>query len=151
MPACEMCGREAPLVKAEIEDSELNVCHSCARYGKIKSSPANLSRQRSPAVVKKPSIEEAVVSNYAQLIRSQREMRNLNQEDFAKLLNEKESVAAKWEAGSLKPGVETAKKLEKILGIKLVYVEELEDYKAEKGKKSDVLTLGDFVKVRKRK
>lgn len=153
-PTCEMCGKEAPLVKAEIEGGELEVCHNCSKFGKVKSYvriPSESNSNWKKKTVPKEVIEESVVHNYATILRSFREKNKLSQEDFARLLNEKESVVAKWESGSLKPSVETARKLEKIMGLKLVSLEEFENYKEDGKKRGDVLTLGDFVKVRKRK
>jgi putative transcription factor len=74
----------------------------------------------------------------------------LKQEEFARFLNEKESVAQKWESGSLSPDIRLARKLEKILGINLV--ERVEEKKVElKSVESGEMTLADMVKVRKRK
>ena len=93
-----------------------------------------------------------IVSNYAQLIRSAREAKQMKQEDFAKFLNEKESILAKWESGSLKLRLDVARKLEKVLGVKLLEKDESEEIKLDNKKKvADGFTLGDFVKVRKRK
>ena len=76
----------------------------------------------------------------------------MSQEDFAKFLNERESIVAKWEQGSLRPRIDTARRLERKLGIRLVEKEEetSEDVDVPKVKK-DEFTLGDFIKVRKRK
>lgn len=95
--------------------------------------------------------EFKVVSNYSSLIRSAREGKGMKQEDFSKLLNERESLVAKWESGSLIPRVEVAKKVGRVLGIDLVERDEEVMDKLEMTKKSDVPTLGDFITVRKRR
>ena len=59
-------------------------------------------------------------------------------------------MLASWEHGTIKPLVDVARRLEKVLGISLIVKEELEDVKMEKSGKKDELTLGDFIKVRKR-
>jgi len=95
------------------------------------------------------------VSSFGSLIRQIREKKGLTQQDFAKLLNERESVLVKWESGALVPDLKMAKKLEKQLGIILIAKEERgagaqqQPVQREK-ERSDVLTLGDFIKVRKR-
>lgn len=149
---CELCGKaDAPLF-AEVEGVDLQVCIGCAKYGTIKKRPTTTSTISSKPLVSRPEEPEyTIISNYASLLRTSREKKELSQQDFAKFIQERESVVAKWEAGSLKPSIEIARKLEKRLGIKLVEVEEAGTAKVETRGKSDELTLGDLVKVRKRK
>lgn len=152
MPLCEMCGREAPLVLAEIEGVELKVCPNCAKYGKIKKSVnlEGLNRNPPKTVPGQELPQDKIVDNYAFLLRQAREKRTLTQEEFAKFLNERESMVSKWEQGHLKPGIEQARRIGKLLGINLVEKEIAEKVEIKKSK-SDEFTLGDFVKVRKRK
>lgn len=153
-----MCGRAGNLLTAEIEGVELKVCPNCTKFGKIRhpNSRASVSsgfkRQTAPP---KDMIEYKVVDNFGQLVREAREKKGLTQEDFAKLLQEREGLVSKWESGGQKPSLETAKKLQRILGVTLIVKDEAAaEEKLEKadGKKvGDVLTLGDFIKVKKRK
>ena len=76
--------------------------------------------------------------------------KKMTQEEFAKFLQERESSVIKWEQGTMKPDMEVARKLEKILGVRLVEVEEGSTGVVQQGKKGDDFTLGDFIKVRKR-
>lgn len=148
-----MCGKDTDTVLAEIEGVELKVCPNCAKHGKIRSAPPGLSHRYQKQKFTRPEApEERVMESYARLIRGAREKRGLSQEDFAKFLNEKESQITKWESSAFAPDLETAKKLEKKLGLTLVFKDEA-DGKVEKGERprSDVLTLGDFIKVKKRK
>jgi len=150
-----MCGsgKEA-LVRAEIEGSLLVVCPACARFGKVLGrvrQPEPPKAKPTAAVVQaKPEAQEAVVPQYAQLIRNAREKSGLTQKDFAKKVNEKESILAKFETGKMEPPLETARKLEKILKIKLVEQhteEELQMIKGMKGKSPGGLTIGDVLKL----
>ncbi len=150
-----MCGKDKDTVLAEIEGVELKVCQNCARHGKIRSTPPGFAaRFQKQKFVRQEGPEERVVENYAYLLRGAREKRQMSQEDFAKFLNEKESQITKWESSAFAPDLETAKKLEKKLGLTLVFKDEANG-KVEKGDmdrpRSDVLTLGDFIKVKKRK
>lgn len=63
---CEMCGKEAEIVYAIIEDVELKVCSDCARHGKpmIKPKPVLL---KSKAEEEQPMYD--FVENYFDLIR----------------------------------------------------------------------------------
>jgi Predicted transcription factor, homolog of eukaryotic MBF1 len=45
---------------------------------------------------------------------------NLSQEDFAKKLQEKKNLIAKIEREEIKPDLQTARKIEKMLGVKLL-------------------------------
>ncbi|MBT6774356.1 TIGR00270 family protein [Candidatus Woesearchaeota archaeon] len=155
MPICEMCGRESQLVLAEVEGGELNVCPNCVKYGTTKRK-ANLGPNKFVSKANKFSKTEMpefkVVNNYSSLIRSARESKDMKQEDFAKFLNEKESILTKWESGSLKPRLDVARRLERVLGIRLVERDVIGKVeKQEKQKAAAEFTLGDFIKTRKRK
>ncbi len=151
MAVCEMCGRFGELVTADVEGVALQVCGACSKYGQVrhKGMAAGQQARRFAAPVKEV-VEHAVRGDFAFLLRREREKRKLTQEEFAKLLQEKESMLASWEHGTIKPLVDSARRLERILGISLVVKEEWEDVKQEKSGKKDELTLGDFIKVRKR-
>jgi ribosome-binding protein aMBF1 (putative translation factor) len=77
----------------------------------------------------------------------------MTQEEFANSLNEKESILAKWESGTLRPRLNIARQLERLLNLVLVEKDVVGSVEIDKKKKgpSDELTLGDFIKVRKRK
>ena len=76
----------------------------------------------------------------------------LKQEDLAKEIAEKESVIHWLETGRHEPSLELARKLEKFLGIRLID-------EAEEGTGGGIIsaeskgkyTLGDFIKIKKRK
>jgi ribosome-binding protein aMBF1 (putative translation factor) len=64
-------------------------------------------------------------------------------------LSEKESVVAKWESGSFKPRVDIARRIGKILKLKLTEkIEENDEIMESKKIKSEGFTLGDFIKKR---
>jgi len=147
---CEMCGKLAELLTVDVEGTDLNVCSSCTNYGKIKRnfvSSQSLNQQFSK---RNDFPEYKVVSDYASLIRSARENKSMSHKDFSKLINEREALISKWESGGLIPSVDSARKLEKIIGISLVQEDILISIPLQK-KFTEELTLGDFIKVRKRK
>lgn len=150
-----MCGRNNNLVLAEIEGVELKVCSACAKHGKIKSNPSysrSLLGFSSKFPLRKEEPEEKIIANFAQLLRGIRERSHLTLEDFSQFLNEKESIVSKWESGTVSPNLEEAKRLQKLLGTSLIVKEEAgEELKQEKRKPGeDTLTLGDFIKIKKR-
>lgn len=152
MPNCEMCGKESRLAQADISGAELKVCSNCARFGVVKRETGvkNFNRSSRDRFVKREEPELKIADDYSSLIRSARESKGMKQEDFSKFLNEKESIVAKWEQGTLRPRIDVARRLEKALGIKLVVVDESKKVEVVKQKKSDGFTLGDFVKVRRK-
>ena len=152
--ACDLCGAEGRMYKTIIEGTELTVCRDCAKMGKV------LEEVREPVVEERKlkKVEEAdvgeevvqmVVDDFSEKIKKKREELGLKHEEFAKKINEKESVVHKLEIGELEPSVKLAKKLERMFGLKLIeqYAESHE--KTEKVEAGE-LTVGDLIKIKKR-
>lgn len=151
---CEMCGKETEPYTAIIEGVVMKVCARCASHGKTVRNPQPEPKKikfinKIKQEQKEPEVEliEAVVEDYAKKIRDARNKTGLTQKEFAKKINEKESLLHKMETGSFKPSIPKAKKLEKILQIKLVEQREEEKIKIPKTKNtSGALTIGDLIK-----
>ena len=145
--ACEMCGKEAELYKAVIEGTELSVCEKCGKFGKVikRVQEFNTSSVKKNTV-KEPEVVEVLVADFSQKIKLTREKLGFNQIDFARKINERESVLHKIETGHYKPPVEVAKRYERILNIKLVEKIIQESVEHIPKSKSAGLTLGDFIK-----
>ena len=149
MTVCEMCGRSGDLVTAEVEGVELKVCPLCTKFGKIIRK---VSWQHAPPKPIATGPEFKIVDDFAALIRSIRNAKNMSQEDFGKLIQERESAIAKWEQGTLKPSLDAARRVGKILSMNFVKQEEVSSTAINTpAKKSDEFTLGDFIKMRKKK
>lgn len=152
MTQCDLCGRETELVQAEIEGTEMSVCRACAQYGTIKSPQIP---KKAPAIRKsfhkkpthEPALEviETIIPDYPKKIRQAREKLGLNQEDFAKKLNIKESLIHKMETGSFEPNLNLAKKLGKKLKINLIQKTQEEEVALPKTS-SDEVTIADLIK-----
>lgn len=148
---CELCGAKGELFRAVVEGAQIKICEKCGRFGKVlgKVMPEqNPGKRQAEKQKEKPEKTLAMVSGYGGLIRKRREQLGLTQDEFARKLAEKESIIHKIEVESIEPSIELAAKLEKVLGVKLAEERE-EETKVAKPKK-DELTIGDFVKVRKR-
>lgn len=153
-----MCGKDTDLFLTEIEGTELKVCDRCGKHGRVIRRVAQPKRVKPKAEGKavakteEPEIIESIVDDYGMLIKKKREKLGMTQEELAKRIAERESLIQKIENENVEPSIALARKLERFLKIKLV--EEIEDKKIafvkEKGK-GDAFTLGDFVRVRKRK
>lgn len=147
---CELCGKvEERLHRALIEGVELNVCNDCSKFGKVLA-PTKKSFTKIPIkkIEDKEEKIELLAENYAEIIKKKRESMGLTQKDFANKLNEKESTIHKIETGVLEPSLALAKKLEKILGVRLIK-EYQEKHEIFKRKKTEGFTLGDFIKVKR--
>lgn len=155
---CEMCGKEASLVAADVEGVNLRVCNNCAKYGKVKNDfyAGQPETFRASSGVTHSSLQQKtefkVINNFFRQLKSVRNNRELSHEDFAKLLNEKQSLVAKWESGSAQPTIDAARRVGRILNLNLVVKESQEEVEmpAMPKIKSDGLTLGDFIKVRRK-
>ena len=146
---CDLCGKVENLKRVLIEGVELNVCSGCSKFGKIlgpvkKTIIRDIKKQTNAEPREKA---ELIVENYADIIKKKRESMRLSQKDFASKLNEKESTVHHIETGRLELSLALAKKLEKMLGIKIIeeYDENLE---LPKRRKDEGFTFGDFIKVK---
>ena len=150
---CDICGSEEKLYHVVIEGTELQVCKSCSRFGKILKPVKEERKEEKKAEkieeVHEKEVVEMIVSDFSSKIRKKREQLGLKQEEFAKKINEKESVIHKLETGEITPSLKLAKKLEKFLKIKLI--EEYEEGSAIKipKEKPEEMTIGDLIKIKK--
>ncbi len=163
-----MCGEtiRGPAKLVRVEGAELQVCGRCERFGTAVQQPKRTDIKR-PAVAAGPAgrvaappsatayrkrdmfdyMEGEIVEDYAERIRHAREAKGLSQKDLALQMMERELLVKKIEKGELVPEEDVRKKLEKVLGIRL-----LESVAADTEKKSkDVLapTLGDVTIIKK--
>jgi len=151
-----MCGSEGRLLRAMIEGTELKVCGKCSKFGNVLGpviTPINIqSKERkieNVVVESESEVMEIVSSDFSSIIRRKRENIRMNQKEFAMKINEKESVVHKIENGEFTPSISLARKLEKNLNV--VLVEEIEDKHVKfKSEESEGLTIGDFIKFKKR-
>jgi len=142
---CELCGKETKkLIPVKIEGTVLKVCPSCAVYGQILKPYEEREIIKTEEIIDK---ELDIVDNYAEIIRKAREQMGLSLEEFCKKFGLKESIMRRIERGELKPSFDLARKLEKILKVKLIEVKKYH-FKVEKKEKEKVLTLADVVEIK---
>ena len=150
---CDLCGKvDENLFRTLIEGVELNVCSACCKFGKIlapikRYTPKEQHRMFQNRAEKQEKIE-LLMENYAEIIKSKRESMGWSQKDFASRINEKESVVHNLETGNFEPQLSLAKKLEKILVIKIIEEHE-EKHDVVKKRRDEGFTLGDFIKIKK--
>lgn len=148
--ACELCGNKEVSISAEIEGVVLRVCAPCGRFGKVLSKPLQQTIMKRDAQQRTSVVEviETMMDDYAIKIKQAREKRNMNQEEFARFLNERESTLQKIETGKQLPDIETAKKLEKQLQIKLVEKITLDSTTRSQKNMGSSLTIGDLLQCK---
>lgn len=151
MPSCDMCGSQGKLVRALIEGTELNVCQQCAKFGKVLKIPVTFVKKQ--VIVKQPKPEplEIIVSDYNSIIKKKREELGITQEELAIKIAERESIINKVEAGQMEPSISLAKKLEKLLEVKLIEVFEDKGGALSTKTKTAEFTIGDSIILKRRK
>lgn len=131
---CEVCGHEihGQAYYRIIEGGRMTVCGRCAQFGtrewdpnKPKGKPVRRGPvRRTESFRPRSEIEAAeqmeLVDNYGELIRKTRQKKGLTIEDFAKKLNEKESVLKKLEKEQFNPPTTLIQKVSRELNIKLL-------------------------------
>lgn len=142
MSNCDLCGKEAELFRANIENILVSVCDKCGRFGKILGKKS-ISEPRKINIIGEAE-EEILFEDFNKIIRKEREKKGLTQEELAKILNEKMSIIQKLENKEIEPSFKLIKKLEKYFGITLTEKQQLIK---EKTKHHEIksFTLGDLV------
>lgn len=140
-----MCGKSVPKTqRVMVDNAVLNLCDSCSKFGKPldkKPEPITMKynapaprtynttpRATAPHKVKsKPPRRERsdldsleVSPEYPDIVKEAREKLEWTQEELALKILEKKNVVAKIERGELMPSVKLARKLEKLLDVKLI-------------------------------
>ena len=175
MSYCELCGRPIhdprQARRVMVEGAVLIVCPRCyarlAKQGKVKadepprygplarSTPGRRAVRRPVAPKKKLPrriLEEEfeVVPDYAERIRRARQRLGWSTKILAEKVGEKETVIKRIEAGRLKPSIELAQRLERILHIELLEPV-IDEAPSTGGGDEDYFTIGDLIKIRGRK
>jgi putative transcription factor len=138
---CELCGRVIDRYHEVIIDGvTMKVCHDCAKYGKeITRKPAPVQREPAQHIVQSSnfvhvsppppakrktsaSVEDSdePILDFGKTIKKRREEMGLSQEELANKLQEKKNLIAKIEREEIKPDKQTARKIEKIMGVRIL-------------------------------
>jgi putative transcription factor len=157
---CEICGAEIPGApnKIVIDGSALDVCKSCARFGKAEDKWSPVPRKIVPVerafTVMRPKPRDhfkdlvEIVPEYGKIIREAREKLGLTLEKLAAVTKERAALIKKIERQELIPEDDVRKKLERELNIKLVDQASEEKVKYRGGVKG--LTLGDIANIKRK-
>jgi len=152
---CEICGKKIvgkPL-KTKIDSSVMEVCKECSKFGKIIREPTTSRKKsfrRPPKRSRRPmdTVYE-VVEDYGRIIRSEREKRDWSREDLAERINEKVSVINRIESERMEPDIKLARKLERLLKIKLLEKFEADELEKTDGGQFHGATIGDIARIKR--
>ena len=165
---CEMCGdtiRGTPKL-VRIEGAELQVCTKCEKFGTEVQQVRRTDLVRQSAAAPRPGktvmaalpperrkrdlfdyMEGEIVEDYAARIRKARMDKGISAKDLALQIKEREHLIKKIENGELIPEEMVRKKLEKVLGIRLIDAPVTDEEKKVQSKLTP--TLGDLTIIRK--
>jgi putative transcription factor len=157
---CEICGAEIPGTpqKIVIDGSALEVCKSCAHFGKPEDKWSPVPKKMVPVerafTVRRPKPRDhfkdlvEFVPEYGRKIRESREGIGLSIEDLGARIKEKSTLLRKIEREEITPEDDVRKKLEKELKIKLT--DEISEAKVKSGSRGKGLTLGDIASIKRK-
>jgi len=161
---CETCGKHfIEGKKVKIEGYVSIVCNDCAHYGQIvgevrkeSAEPPKPKTAATPTpapslskVLEEELSQPSLKEDYGAIIKKAREKKGLKMEDFAKMLNEPESLIHRIEGGKFEPPDALAHKIESILHVRLFEKPSMVLPSGGKTSSKD-LTLGDVVVVKKK-
>ena len=153
---CEVCGieiRGEPYYRI-IEGGRMTVCGRCAKFGTTDWDPSRRQIRRTSA---RPSprrplneLEAAevmeLVADYGIMIKKARQKKGLSVEDFAHMINEKESVVKNLERGQFTPDSKLVRKIKNTLHIEVFEAPETVARTQVTSRPTSGRTLGDLLK-----
>lgn len=148
--SCDICG--ANHVKAQIllEGAKLLACSRCMKSGKIihyfrEDDSGPLKPMPAKPLPKNAATDEEIVEDWGTIIRKARQKRGLTIEQLASRVMERGNYMHAIESGRIMPTLETAKKIEKELKIKLIEKPEVSGPSIGVKKSFQEPTLGDML------
>src|SRR5512137_2352594 len=157
---CEICGAElsgAPQ-RIVIDRSALDVCKSCARFGKPEDKWSPVPQKMVPVErafkVQRPKPRDhfkdlvELVPDFGRKIREAREGMGLSVEELGTRIKEKATLLKKIEREEISPEDEVRKKLERELKIKLT--DQASEARTKSSGAARGLTLGDIASIKRK-
>ena len=145
-----MCGKKDNLIPTKVAGSSMQLCASCSKLGKKEEINSDSPTKKTFYKKKKQLNKEYVTQDYENLIKSELNNKDLTPHQLARATNIKESQINKFITGKLQPDIETAKKIEKFLGISLITDEDpnegIGSYMVDDEDDAEATSLGDLIK-----
>lgn len=159
---CEMCGRAGETRRVLIDKTAMNVCADCAKFG-TQTGPSGggaddvapnvaegLERRKRRMGTRKDVFSSEtmaleLVDDFGDRIQAARQKKGWTREDLGSRIRQPVNVVGQYEAGTLNPPDDVAKRIETTLGITIL--EKVSgDLPARRGGGGRGLTLGDMLK-----
>lgn len=157
-----MCGRAGKTRRVLIDKTAMNVCDDCAKFGTPTGSAGGGASDVAPNVAEglerrkrrmgtrkdvfssdKMALELA--DDFGDRIQTARQKKGWTREDLGSRIKQPVNVVGQYEAGTLNPPDEVAKRIEKTLGITIL--EKVDGgVPTKRGGAGRGLTLGDMLK-----
>jgi len=157
---CEICGAEisGPPQRIVIDRSAMEVCKSCARFGKPEDKWSPVPKKMVPVerafTVQRPKPRDhfkdlvELVPDFGRKIREARESMGLSVEELGTRIKEKATLLKKIEREEISPEDEVRKKLERELKIKLT--DQTSEQRTKSSGAARGLTLGDIASIKRK-
>jgi putative transcription factor len=157
---CEICGAEivGAAQRIVIDGSALDVCKSCARFGKPEDKWSPVPKKMVPVerafTVRRPKPRDhfkdlvELIPEFGRKIREARESLGLTPEELAVRIKEKAALLKKIEREEISPEDDVRKKLERELKIKLT--DQVSEARVKASGAGKGLTLGDIASIRRK-
>ena len=157
---CEICGAEITGVpqRIVIDRSTMEVCKSCARFGKPEDKWSLVPKKMVPVerafTESRPKPRDyfkdlaELVPDFGRKIREARESLGLSPEELGGRIKEKATLLKKIEREEISPEDGIRKKLEKELKIKLS--DQASETRVKSGSSGRGLTLGDIASIKRK-
>jgi len=146
MASCEMCGKTGHLLQVKVEESSMELCEACAKFGQV------IRKQYAKKIIKvgknlfqEQKEDTVLIQDYGRKIKKKRQHFGFTQEELAKKLAEKESIISKLESENYTPQKFLINKIERVLKIKITE-EAGVAHSLSKQEQSPGLTIGDLLK-----
>lgn len=170
--SCDICGEElfGRSRKISVEGAVLDVCARCAHLGKPYSPSVgsaipllpprtrdmHAASTRAPPITRGPTLPKVyeeldLVDGFGKKIRDARERVGMTQAELGTRVKERLSILQKIELEKMKPNTDLCASLEHVLRITLLSPRKEIPITAVKVDKVDGLTLGDVVKLKRKK
>lgn len=163
---CEICGRKifGRPVLVKVRGATLQACSECAK-GRVAilpqkpqlSVPKPQRARRPPRVVvarsppkprEEPELSLRPKQDYGRAIHKAREGKDMTIEQFSRLVGIRESLVRKIEAEKIVPSISDLRKIERVLGVRLVEQYSEEETTGILGREP-TLTLGEATELRR--
>lgn len=161
-----MCGRAGKTRRVLIDKTAMNVCAECAKFGTPTGSSGEEGSDVAPNVAEglerrkrrmgtrkdvfsSETMALELVDDFGDRIQNARQKKGWTREELGSRIKQPVNVVGQYEAGTLNPPDDVAKRIEKALGITLLD-KVAGGVPAKRGGGGRGLTLGDMIKDAKK-